>query len=310
MPQDETAIAKPDNAAEHPRRGERLPARPGTSGFYASTDNGSTGTTASRRSRRLPSGDNLDGGGDPVTVFDRDGIAYYAQINFNRTDDTNGVWVHRSTNGGFTWTRPCVAVDADGSTTTVDEARLRRTRRPAAPGDGTSSSSIQDNDNACNGTISFNDKEWIADRAAARRRDPDLLRPRDEDGDPGGEHGCPTDASASTGIYVTWTRFARARQLFASGTGSTSATPTTAAHSWSPREGDQRLGSLLHRYGHPRATYNQGSVPTVNPTTGHLWVAWINGNTPDQDQYLVARSNDGGNTFTGPFYVAPVFDLN
>ncbi len=36
----------------------------------------------------LPSGDNLDGGGDPVTVFDEGGVAYYAQINFNRTDDT------------------------------------------------------------------------------------------------------------------------------------------------------------------------------------------------------------------------------
>ena len=39
-------------------------------------------------------------------VFDRDGVVDYSQINFNRTDDTSGVWVNCSTNGGFTWTRP------------------------------------------------------------------------------------------------------------------------------------------------------------------------------------------------------------
>jgi hypothetical protein len=51
-------------------------------------------------------------------------------------------------------------------------------------------------------------------------------------------------------------------------------------------------------------------VPTVNPTTGYLWVSFVNGNTPDEDSYLVVRSNDGGNTFTGPYYVTPIFDLN
>jgi len=78
----------------------------GTSGFYSTTDNGNHWYDGITPFPSLPSGDNLDGGGDPVTVFDRDGVVYYAQINFNRTDDTSGVWVNRSTNGGFTWTRP------------------------------------------------------------------------------------------------------------------------------------------------------------------------------------------------------------
>ncbi len=59
-----------------------------------------------------------------------------------------------------------------------------------------------------------------------------------------------------------------------------------------------------------RCDFNQGSVPTVNPTNGHLYVAWLNGNTPDEDQYLVAHSPDGGTTFDGPFFVTPIFDLN
>jgi hypothetical protein len=55
---------------------------------------------------------------------------------------------------------------------------------------------------------------------------------------------------------------------------------------------------------------NQGSVPTVNPSTGQLWVGFINGDTPDEDQYLVVTSKDGGNTFTGPYRVTTVFDIN
>ena len=48
----------------------------------------------------------------------------------------------------------------------------------------------------------------------------------------------------------------------------------------------------------------------MNPTTGHLYVAFMNGNTPDENQYLVVRSKDGGATFEGPFLVTPIFDVN
>src|SRR5207253_8373057 len=52
--------------------------------------------------------------------------------------------------------------------------------------------------------------------------------------------------------------------------------------------------------------FNQGSVPTVNPHTGGLFVSFINGNTPDEDQYLMVRSMDGGQTFEGPFFITPI----
>ena len=55
---------------------------------------------------------------------------------------------------------------------------------------------------------------------------------------------------------------------------------------------------------------NQGSQPTVNPTTGQLWVGYINGDTTDEDQYLVSTSKDGGNTFGPPMRVDTLYDVN
>ena len=51
-------------------------------------------------------------------------------------------------------------------------------------------------------------------------------------------------------------------------------------------------------------------MPTVHPTTGLLGVAFENFNTPDENQYLFVRSTNGGNTFQGPFFITPVFDVN
>src|SRR5207253_602100 len=104
----------------------------GPSDFYSTTDKGAHWYDGITPFPSLPTGDNLDGGGDPAIVFDRSGVVYYAQINFNRTDDTSGVWVNRSTNGGFTWTRPCVAIG------TTDASAVCGGRGDARqPGDGT-----------------------------------------------------------------------------------------------------------------------------------------------------------------------------
>ena len=46
------------------------------------------------------------------------------------------------------------------------------------------------------------------------------------------------------------------------------------------------------------------------PETGHLYVAFENFNTPDENQWLIVRSKDGGATFEGPFWVTPTFDVN
>ena len=133
MPQDETAIdVNPTSTKNIVAGANDYRLGWGASGFYASTDNGEHWYDGITPFPSLPSGDNLDGGGDPVTVFDRGGVAYYAQINFNRTDDTSGVWVNRSTNGGFTWTRPCVAIQVHGSAGRA--VPLRRRGRPAPAG--------------------------------------------------------------------------------------------------------------------------------------------------------------------------------
>ena len=52
------------------------------------------------------------------------------------------------------------------------------------------------------------------------------------------------------------------------------------------------------------------SGPTVSPVTGVLYVAFENFNTPNENQYLMVRSRDGGQTFEGPFFITPVFDIN
>src|SRR5207253_5033820 len=159
FPQDETAVDQNPKAPRNYLAGAndyRLGW--GTSGFYATTDGGAHWYDGITPFPSLPSGDNLDGGGDPVTLFDRGGVAYYVQINFNRTDDTSGVWVNRSTNGGFTWSRPCVAI-AGPAGHEDDQARCGGTGDPRYPGDGTVNF-IQDNDTLANASVPFNDKEY------------------------------------------------------------------------------------------------------------------------------------------------------
>ena len=68
------------------------------------------------------------------------------------------------------------------------------------------------------------------------------------------------------------------------------------------RQADLRRGGFLPPVVEDQrsCTDSQGSQPTVNPTTGQLWVGFINGDTEDEDQYLVVTSKDGGKTFSQP----------
>jgi len=272
----------------------------GSSGFYASTDAGRSFYDGILPFPTLPNGDNLDGGGDPAIAFDRDGVAYYAEINFNRTDDTNGVFVLRSTNGGYTWSRPCVPIDVTPDDPTDDQAACGPPGDPRQPGDNVVTFQ-QDDDFEANGSVPFNDKEYIAVGPRPEGVDPHCFGPPS-----GNEVPCDPAVVGSDRIYVTWTKFtATDSQIYLSYS-------DDEARSWSPEK--PISGSAPFCIGSVEGTnncdLNQYSTPTVNPTTDFLYVAFENFNTRDENQYLLVRSRDGGNTFEGPFFVTPVFDVN
>jgi hypothetical protein len=300
MPQDETALD------QNPQVNNNIVAGAndyrlgwGTSGFYASTDNGNHWYDGITPFPSLPSGDNLDGGGDPVTVFDRDGVVYYAQINFNRTDDTSGVWVNRSTNGGFTWTRPCVAIRTAPAPS--EQAACGGAGDVRQPGDGTVAFQ-QDNDTALNGSVPAYDKEWITAGPRPAGVMPTCFTPLTHS-----PTSCNPDVVGSDRLYVTYSLF--------SGAGSAQIYESYSddqARSWSPPHQVTGGASFCAAGGRPGqgCDDNQGSQPTVSPTTGQLWVGYINGDTTDEDQYLVSTSTDGGNTFGPPVRVDTLYDVN
>src|SRR4051794_6353095 len=285
----------------------------GTSGFYATTDNGNTWYDGITPFPSLPTGDNLDGGGDPVIVFDRAGVAYYAQINFNRTDDTSGVWVNRSTNGGFTWSRPCVAVQRSASDTQGACGGPGDVRQP---GDGTVSYQ-QDNDTVLNSSVPAHDKEWMTAGPRPAGVQPQCFSPFAVPAtqlSPGAVTTPKTTVTCAPGtvgpdrIYVTFSLFQQA------GTGTGNAQiflsySDDQAHTWSQPKPIYGAAAFCLSGGN-RCRSSQGSEPTVNPTTGELWVGFENGNTEDEDQYLVVHSTDGGQTFSPPSRVDTIYDVN
>jgi hypothetical protein len=269
----------------------------GTSGFYSSTDNGEHWYDGIIPFPSLPSGDNLDGGGDPAIAFDREGTVYYADINFNRTDDTSGVWVSRSTNGGFTWSRPCVGIQPTPPAT--ESSRCGGAGDPRQPGDGTVAFQ-QDNDTALNGSVPAHDKEYIAIGPRPAGVNPVCFTPTTR-----APSTCAADAVGPDRIYITWTIFNNiGSQILLSYS-------DDRAHSWSaPKVINGGAAFCVGGTVAGQCDDNQFSTPTVNPTTGFLYVAFENFDTPDENQYLGVRSYDGGQTFQGPFFITPVFDVN
>lgn len=299
FPQNETSIAvSPHNERNVVAGANDYRLGTGSSGFYASTDGGkrwydgiipfpSVPANLSRGEGYLPSG------GDPVIGFDRDGVVYYAQIAFFRGNDTNGVFVQRSTNGGFTWSRACVpagATDANAACGAIGDVRQ--------PGDGRVSFN-PDNDNAANGSVPFDDKEWMTVGPRPSGVQPVCFAPVTRT-----VIACDADVVGSDRIYVTFTRFtATDSQIYMSYS-------DDQARSWSPPKAISGSAAFCSFGAGNACDFNQASVPTVSPATGYLYVAFENFNTLDENQYLLVRSQDGGATFQGPFFVTPVYDLN
>jgi hypothetical protein len=298
MPQDETTIDQnPTNRSSIISGANDYRLGWGTSGFYSTTDNGAHWYDGITPFPSLPSGDNLDGGGDPVVVFDRAGVAYYAQINFNRTDDTSGVWVNRSTNGGFTWTRPCVAIRRAAPPS--EAAACGGPGDVRQPGDGTVAFQ-QDDDAVLNGSVPGYDKEWLT--AGPR---PAGISPQCFTALTHSPTDCNPDVIGSDRLYATYSLFSEegSAEIFLQYS-------DDEARSWSaPKFIAGSAPFCVARPGNVCAD-SQGSEPTVNPATGRLWVGFINGDTADEDQYLVVSSTDGGQTFTPPARVDTLYDVN
>ena len=289
-------------------------------GFNASTNNGQSWYSAELPPLSTPNADVLDASGDPVSVFDRAGVAYEASINFNRTDDENGITVQRSTNGGFTWTRPCVPIVRNPAM--PDQGAVcGGTGDPRQPGDGVVTY-FDDPDSmfcvvagpAC---PPFDDKEWMA--AGPRpftplttddpnaRIDPVCFQPVTRT-----PRVCDPAVVGVDRLYVTWTRFdENPAALFGFTAQIMISFSDDQARSWSPARPISGSAPFCE-FSLPadRCDLNQFSVPTVHPRTGLLGVAFENFNTEDENQYLFVRSRDGGVTFEGPFFITPVFDVN
>ena len=284
----------------------------GGSGFFSTTDGGRSWYDGIKPfPGGLPNGDDhLDGGGDPAITYDREGTAYYADIHFDRVDLTNGVFVARSTNGGFTWSKPCIAQAADGSAPTDQSAVCGGEGDPRIPNDGTIVFYQDDG----SGLTPQTDKEYIAAGPRPSGVSPVCFAPVSKTPEPAGSAGCPQDVIGPDRLYVTYS-------LFDTGGCAKGVQPCSVnmfesysddrAHSWStPVQITTTAAFCLGIFGDNSCDDSQDSVPTVNPTTGVLWVGYENFNTPDENQYLVSKSVDGGQTFGPPKFVTTIYDVN
>jgi hypothetical protein len=300
FPQDETSIAvNPTNQKNAIAGANDYRLGWGSSGFYVTTDGGNHWydgikpfPTNANQAR-----DHIDGGGDPAVAFDRGGTAYYNDLHFMRENDESGIFVARSTNGGFTWSRPCVPAGTDATARCGGNGDVRR------PGDGVVAYT-PDNDNTLNGSVPAHDKNYMTTGPRPAGVTAVCFAPITKTAIPAGQPGCATDLIGPDRLYVTWTIFFGNTAII------NFSFSDDRAYSWSPPRAISGSAPFCQFGVANNCDSNQFSVPTVNPTTGGLWVAFENFNTPDENQYLVVRSTDGGGTFTGPFFVSVVFDVN
>jgi hypothetical protein len=306
FPQDETDIdVNPTNQRNAVGGANDYRMGWGTSGFYATTDNGNSWYGGVLPFPSVPGDDHVDGGGDPVIAYDRAGLVYYSHLQFERETDRNGLFVNRSTNGGFTWSRPCAPIGGTpGSPPPSEGAVCGGPGDPRQVGDGTVTFH-PDPDQRLNGSEPFDDKEWMGTGPRPAGVEPTCFTAVTRT-----PTACPPGTVGVDRIYVTWTRFEFGVGLFGVTANIYISYSDDQARSWSPARvisGSAPFCGFSVPVG--SCDLNQFSVPVVSPDTGVLYVAFENFNTPAENQILIVRSRDGGNTFEGPFFVTPVFDV-
>jgi hypothetical protein len=190
-------------------------------------------------------------------------------------------------------------VPINGASPTDDVAACGGLGDPRQPGDGTVAYA-NDPDALLNGNAPFNDKEWLTTGPRPAGVEPTCFGPETHTPKP-----CDPKTIGVDRVYVTWSKF-----LTTGGSPIYFSYSDDQGRSWAPEKAISGAASFCVFSAANECRFNQGSVPTVSPATGALYVSFINGNTPDEDQYLVVRSMDGGATFQGPFLVTSIFDLN
>ena len=157
----------------------------------------------------------------------------------------------------------------------------------------------QDNNKDLNGSVPAHDKEWITAGPRPTGVSPQCFTPATHAPRP-----CGSGVIGSDRLYVTFSLFSGAgsAQIFISYS-------DDEGRSWSAKQYIAGTGAFCFFFG-GNCRDSQGSQPTVNPTTGQLWVGFINGDTSDEDQYLVVTSTDGGQTFAPPTRVDTLYDVN
>jgi hypothetical protein len=284
FPANETAIAinptNPKNVIAGSNDYE--PAVDSTMGLYVSFDGGKTFPHSQHVRQIITPSRAMYGGGDPVLVFDRDGVAYAVFISFGRANFDSYIAVSRSEDGGVTWSAPL-----DGEAPAGTEM---------TPGDG-----IVVHNGGPDDAAIFHDKEW----AIAGPRPPGaVLVPGT---DPG--HVSPDR------LYVTWT-------VFDSGPGGTGNVDSAIHVAYSDDQGRHWSAPQEISGSAPFCAFQTGdqdgnacdedqfSVPVVDHRTGHVYVAFqnFNVNSTEKSQYLVVRSTNGGASWDPPNRVTDVFD--
>jgi len=238
-----------------------------------------------------PSHGKYDAQGDPAIVPYRNGVFYYAFIDFSRSNDENRLAVAKTTDGGVTWPTLGVIIDHSGS-----------------------------------GSHDFEDKEYIAVDNTGGTHDgnvyvtwtrfPDvgstgIMFSRSVDG--GNTYSAPNQISNSNGgyqgsvpavgpngeIYVAWYHNNRIEVDRS----------TNGGISWGNDVVVSNISGLPSPL--PGAGFRVNSFPTIavdrsgGQGNGYVYVAWADaqgiGSGPD---VLFSRSTDGGTTWSSPIRVS------
>ena len=251
-------------------------------GIYTSFNGGRTWPWSRHARQIITPSRKMLGSGDPVIAFDSEGIAYASFIAFGRDDCDSYIAVIRSEDKGVTWTVP-VDSESEGTGLQVGDGITVHNGGPAD----------------CQ---FFHDKEWMT--AGPRPNGVPLVEGTD-----------PAHTSPDR-LYVTWTRFD-------SGPAGDTFIESPIYLAYSDDQG--RHWSTAHEISGSNEEFcqpqfgdidpaacdeDQFSVPVVDPRNGALHVAFQNFNVDSGEfsQYMIVRSDDGGQTFSDPVRITEVAD--